>query len=32
MDEWNKLVIIPRQTSLGLIIDTNRLTIAIPIK
>ena len=32
MDKWNKLVIGPRQTGLGLILDTNRLTVAIPIK
>ena len=32
MDKWNKLVISPRQTGLGLIIDTNRLTVAIPSK
>ena len=32
MDKWNKLVIGPRQTGLGLIIDTNRLTLAIPVK
>ena len=32
MDEWNKLVIGPRQTGLGLIIDTNRLTVEITIK
>jgi hypothetical protein len=32
MDKWNELVIGPRQTGLGLIIDTNRLTVVIPIK
>ena len=32
MDKWNELVIGPRQIDLGLIIDTNRLTVAIPIK
>jgi hypothetical protein len=32
MDKWNELVIVPRQIGLGLIIDTNRLTVAIPIK
>ena len=32
MDEWLELVISPKQTMLGLIIDTNRLTIAIPAK
>ena len=32
MDKWNELVIGPRQTGLGLIIDTNRLTVTIPIK
>ena len=32
MDKWNKLVIGPRQIGLGCIIDTNRLTVAIPIK
>ena len=32
MDTWNKLVIGPRQTGLGLIIDTNWPTVAIPIK
>ena len=32
MDKWNKLAIGPRQIGLGLIIDTNRLTVAIPIK
>jgi hypothetical protein len=30
MDKWLELVISPKQTMLGLIIDTNRLTIAIP--
>jgi hypothetical protein len=30
MDKWLELVIGPKQTMLGLIIDTNRLTIAIP--
>jgi hypothetical protein len=29
MDKWLKLVIGPKQTMLGLVIDTNRLTIAI---
>jgi hypothetical protein len=32
MDKWMDLVISPRQTVLGLIIDTNRLTISIPLK
>ncbi len=32
MDKWNELVIGPRQIGLGLIIDTNWLTVAIPIK
>jgi hypothetical protein len=32
MDKWLELVIGPKQTMLGLIIDTNRLTIAIPPK
>jgi hypothetical protein len=32
MDKWLKLVIGPKQTMLGLIIDTNRLTVAIPAK
>ncbi len=32
MDKWLKLVIGPKQTILGLIIDTNRLTVAIPPK
>jgi hypothetical protein len=32
MDKWNKLVIGPRQVGLGLIIDTNRLTVTIPLK
>jgi hypothetical protein len=32
MDKWLELVIGPKQTMLGLIIDTNRLTIAIPAK
>jgi hypothetical protein len=32
MDKWLELVIRPKQTMLGLIIDTNRLTIAIPPK
>ncbi len=32
MDKWNELVIGPRQIGLGLIIDTNRLMVAIPIK
>jgi hypothetical protein len=32
MDEWLELVISPKQTMLGLIIDTNRLTLAIPAK
>jgi hypothetical protein len=32
MDKWLQLVISPKQTMLGLIIDTNRLTIAIPSK
>jgi hypothetical protein len=32
MDKWLELVIRPKQTMLGLIINTNRLTIAIPSK
>jgi hypothetical protein len=32
MDKWLELVIGPKQTLLGLIIDTNRLTVAIPVK
>jgi hypothetical protein len=32
MDKWLELVIGPKQTMLGLIINTNRLTIAIPAK
>jgi hypothetical protein len=32
MDEWLELVIGPKQTMLGLIINTNRLTVAIPAK
>ncbi len=32
MDKWNELVISPRQIGLGLIIDTNWLMVAIPIK
>jgi hypothetical protein len=32
MDKWLELVISPKQTMLGLIIDTNRLTVAIPPK
>jgi hypothetical protein len=32
MDKWLELVIGPKQTMLGLIINTNRLTIAIPSK
>ncbi len=32
MDKWNELVIGSRQIGLGLIIDTNWLTVAIPIK
>jgi hypothetical protein len=32
MDKWIELVISPKQTILGLIIDTKRLTIAIPAK
>ncbi len=32
MDKWLELVIGPKQTMLGLIIDTNRLTVAIPHK
>ena len=32
MDKWNKLVIGPRQIGLGLIINTNWLTVAIPTK
>jgi hypothetical protein len=32
MDKWLELVIGPKQTMLGLIINTNRLTVAIPLK
>ncbi len=32
MNKWSELVIGPKQTMLGLIIDTNRLIIAIPAK
>jgi hypothetical protein len=32
MDEWIELVISPKQTMLGLIIDTNKLIVAIPAK
>jgi hypothetical protein len=32
MDKWRELVVGPRQTVLGLIIDTNRLTVSIPAK
>ncbi len=32
MDKWLELVIGPKQTMLGLIVDTNRLTVAIPPK
>jgi hypothetical protein len=32
MDKWLELVISPKQTMLGLIINTNRLTVAIPAK
>ncbi len=32
MDKWTELVIGPIQIGLGLIIDTNRLTVAIPLK
>jgi hypothetical protein len=32
MDKWLELVIDPKQTMLGLIIDNNRLTVAIPSK
>jgi hypothetical protein len=32
MDKWNELVIGPRKIGLELIIDTNWLTVAIPIK
>ncbi len=32
IDKWLELVIGPKQTMLGLIIDTNRLSIAIPAK
>ncbi len=32
MDKWLELVIGPKQTMLGLITNTNRLTIAIPAK
>jgi hypothetical protein len=32
MDKWLELVIGPKQTMLGLIINTNRLTVTIPPK
>ncbi len=32
MDKWIELVVGPKHTMLGLIIDTNRLTVAIPAK
>ena len=32
MDKWSELVVGPKQTMLGLIIDTNKLTISIPYK
>jgi hypothetical protein len=32
MDKWLELVISPKQTMSGLIINTNRLTVAIPPK
>ncbi len=32
MDKWLELVIVSKQTMLGLIIDTNRHTVAIPPK
>jgi hypothetical protein len=32
MDKWLELVIDPKQTMLGLIINTNRLTVSIPAK
>ncbi len=32
MDKWLEQVIMPKQTMLGLIIDTNRLTVTIPPK
>jgi hypothetical protein len=32
MDKWNELVISPKQIGLGLIIDTNRLTVTLPLK
>ncbi len=32
MDKWTELVIGPRQIGLGLTIDTNQLTVAIPLK
>jgi hypothetical protein len=32
MDKWLEQVIGPKQTMLGLIIDTNRLTVPIPLK
>jgi hypothetical protein len=32
MDKWLELVIGSKQTMLGLIVDTNRLTVAIPAK
>ena len=32
MDKWTELVIGPRQIGLGLIIDNNWLTVAIPLK
>ncbi len=30
MDKWEKLHIAPIQTMLGLVIDTNRMTISVP--
>ncbi len=32
MDKWLELILGPKQTMLGLIIDTNRLTIAISVR
>jgi hypothetical protein len=30
MDKWEKLHITPMQTMLGLVIDTNRMTVSVP--
>ncbi len=31
VDEWGKLIIGPKQVMLGLVIDTNRMTVGIPV-